>query len=242
MLLKLFLILLVAKIVTTYDCSSYDDPTTCVTTEHVMCAYCVDYNVCGEYNPCDNTFVDIVISCNNIIINSNVTPYLETCATMTIGDYCTIIFILVAILCIIYVLINNAFIKNKCEEFEKPCNILFLTLCTIITISLTIIFTLYRLILTNVSKYFDSLYSVLKDLTIIITVLLLITIIISIFVILLSYLIRCIINKTNDTKVGEILEKILNFVPCLAKILLPEKKYKDSILNESPFDSNYEDF
>ena len=53
--LNLFLLI---SIVFSYDCNSYNEPTTCIQNDHILCAYCVDSGICDEYNPCDNTFMN----------------------------------------------------------------------------------------------------------------------------------------------------------------------------------------
>lgn len=200
--------------VLSYSCNNYDDPTTCVTTEHILCAYCVDIQMCGEYNPCEQSFIDFNYPCQDIIINSNVTEYLETCGIMTIGDYCTIIFILLAIICMIYIIISNKYIKNKYEELEKPANIIFMTLCFVIIIALTIIFAIYRIVLSNVSQYYNNLYVVLKDLSITITIILILIIIGTIVIIILFNIGKCFFNKTKNTKIEYYIEKIKTKLPC----------------------------
>lgn len=227
-----FLFLLTgSSYVLSYSCDSYYDPTTCVTTEHILCAYCVDIQMCGEYNPCEQNFVNINYQCQDIIINSNVTQYLETCGIMTIGDYCTIIFILLAIICMIYIIISNKYIKTKYEELEKPLNVIFITLCSMIIIALTVIFTIYRIVLSNVSQYYDNLYVVLKYLSIIITVIL-ILIILSVIVVIISFSIcGYIIDKTKDTWIHDYVEKIKIKLPCL-KINKRRNIFEDTYENE----------
>lgn len=213
-LITTLLIMTLLSPILSYICSSYDDLTTCVTTDHILCAYCVDTSTCAEYNPCENAFVSPSFPCNDIIINTSITSYLETCGIMTIADYCTIIFILVTVLAMLYIIINNNFIKNKREELEKPLNVLFITFCSMIIVVLIIIFTMYRLVLNDITKYYNTLYNTLKYLTIAITVTLLIVITIIIIIIITICIGQCIITKTKDTCFGNLIEKIRNTLNC----------------------------
>jgi hypothetical protein len=198
-----------------------------------MCAYCVDYEICSEYNPCNQEFVDLNISCQDVIVNSNITPYLETCGVMSIGDYCTIIFILLTILSIIYILISNKYIKNKHEELERPANVIFMSLCIFIILCLIAMFTLYRLVLGNVGTYYNNLYVVLKYLSILITVLLLLIIFGIILIIIIFSLGKCVITKTKNTAVGNYVEKITNKLPCVTvkRRSIFEDAYEDEYLS-----------
>lgn len=182
------------------DCYRYDTQDECISDQHVLCAYCLTYDICVNYDPCSLTLEDTSVLCPDYITNNSTDNYYEYCSAFTIEDYIVLLFISILFIIAMYLIARQEIIRVGCVKVEKICDMICWAICCFIILSLIVTFALYRSVLYANTSDIENLYILLTDITFGTIIILSASMLLILLLILAVYFLGTILVCSNDTR------------------------------------------